>query len=342
MSLDPTSKRARDAFVLLACAAAIALGVSAKTSSTSKKNAAPTASGDVSALPPPPLPPGADLPSLPAEMSDAASCSFSDRGYGDYERFRPLPLGRVLVPTGHGVDGDGSFDLLIHFHGSDAVRKMLAPEPLDLVIAAVDAGVGSSRYSKAFADPQSFSAMLRSIEKEVADAVGVPAAKARHIALSSWSAGYGATGQILLQESTSNQKSRVSAVVLLDSLYASYIPAENRIAGPSLAPFLERADRATRGEGVFFLSYTEIATYGYASTSEVAGYLTEKLGVEQQAVDTGERNENALTLRHVAERGRLFVQGYAGTRKEDHCAQLRLLPRILYEQVLPFFLSAKP
>lgn len=334
----------RDAFVLLACSAVIALGVSAKTKApeATPKNPKDAGLGGESPPAPPPLPEGADLPSLPAEMSDAASCHFSDRGFGDYERFRPLPLGRVLIPRGHGIDDDGSFDLLIHFHGSDPLRKMLAPEPLDLVIAGIDAGVGSSRYAKAFADPQSFSRLLDSIEKEVAAAAGVPIAKARHIALSSWSAGYGATGQILMHESASDQSSRISALILLDSLYASYAPAENRIVGAALTPFVQKAERALRGEFLFFLSYTEIPTYGYASTSEVAAYLVKQLGLDQNAVDIDEKSENALVLRYVAEQGRLHVQGYAGMRKEDHCTQLRLLPRILYEHVLPAFLSKKP
>lgn len=335
------SNHARDGIVLAACVAVIAIAAGSGTKTASPPPAAPSPSLG-HAEPPPPLPPGAELPSPSEEMSDAASCHFPDRGFGDYERFRPLPLGRALIPTGHGVDGDGSFDLLIHFHGAEAVRKMLAPEPLDLVIVGVDAGVGSSRYAKAFANAQSFDALLNSIEKEVARTAGVPTAKARHIALSSWSAGYGAVGQILLHEGAVDRPLPLSALILLDSLYASYAPSENRIVGAALTPFVQQGERAARGDFLFFLTYTEIPTYGYASTSETAAYLVDQLGLHQNAVTVDESGANALVLRHVTEQGRLFVQGYAGMRKEDHCAQLKLLPRIMAEHVLPTFLRTKP
>src|SRR5580692_9673225 len=98
----------------------------------------------------PPLPSGAPpraLEELPADDERAAGCHFTDRGFGDYGAWHVLPRGaRALVPVGRAVDGDGSFRLLVHFHGAEPVRRQLAPEGLDLVVVGVDAGVGSRAY----------------------------------------------------------------------------------------------------------------------------------------------------------------------------------------------------
>jgi hypothetical protein len=35
--------------------------------------------------------------------------------------------------------------------------------------------------------------------------------------------------------------------------------------------------------------------------------------------------------------GSLYIRGYGGATRDDHCAQIRLLPGILAEHVLPAF-----
>src|SRR5262249_9614676 len=123
-----------------------------------QRGASPTAAPTASSGPelPPPLPSGAPpraLEDLPADDERAVGCHFAERGFGDYGAWRRLPatIARALVPPGRAVAPDGSFRLLVHFHGAEPVRKALAPEGFALVIAAVDAGVGSHAYDKAFA-----------------------------------------------------------------------------------------------------------------------------------------------------------------------------------------------
>jgi hypothetical protein len=269
---------------------------------------------------------------------EAASCHFVDRGFGDYERWRSLPLGRLLVPQAHGVDADGSFDLLIHFHGAEAVRKQIAHERLDLVIAGIDAGVLSSSYVKALSSPGAFRSLLASIEADVARSIGAPSARARSIALSSWSAGYGAVAQALAQIDEP-EPPPVSAVILLDSLHASYADGAHQIAPGQLSSFVQAARAASTGGPLFFLTHTEVRTEGYASTFETASFLLAQLKLTPMPVEPDP--ESPIRLTRLAESGRLFVRGYAGFGKEDHCAQLRLLPGILFEHVLPAF-QTKP
>jgi hypothetical protein len=291
---------------------------------------------------PPPLPSGApalSLEELPADDERAAGCHFAERGFGDYAEWRRLSvaarqagsraLWRALVPAGRALAADGSFRLLVHFHGAEPVRRQLAPEQLDLVIAAVDAGIGSRAYDQALADPATFGQVIDAVEHEVAAANHVPSARARGIVLSSWSAGYGAVAQVLVRSA-----SRVDAVVLMDSLHAGYTGDTRTLDQARVAPFLDAARAALGGGPAFYLTHTEIATPGYASTSEVASFLLAALGVIPSPVSDAD-GAGPYPLRSTAEQGRLWIRGYAGADRDAHCAQLHLLPRILRDAILP-------
>jgi hypothetical protein len=290
---------------------------------------------------PPPLPSGAPpsaFEDLPADDERAAGCHFADRGFGDYGDWRKLALvvpgskllWRALVPaSGRAVASDGSFRLLIHFHGAEPVRRQLAPEALDLVIAAVDAGIGSRAYDLALGDPATFGHVVEAVEREVAAANHLPSAHARTIVLTSWSAGYGAVAQVLTRGAP-----RLGAVVLMDSLYAGYTGAGKELDPARVAPFLGAARSALAGGPAFYLTHTDIATPGYASTSEVASFLLGALGVATSPVAEAD-GAGPYALRRMAEQGRLWIRGYAGADRDAHCAQLHLLPRILKEAVMP-------
>jgi hypothetical protein len=235
------------------------------------------------------------------------------------------------------VGTDGGFRLLIHFHGAEPVRRQLAPEGFDLVIAAVDAGVGSRAYERALAEPDTFERMVGAVEAEVAKENGLPRARARTIVVSSWSAGYGAVGQILARRPGAPESAiaRVGALVLLDSLYASYGPSGRTIEHGQLGPFVGAAKAARAGGPGFFLTHTAIRTPTYASTSEVASFLLSELGAEAAPADEGAGAAESFPLVRAFEEGRLVVRGYGGADRDAHCAQLHLLPSVLRDKVLP-------
>ncbi len=299
----------------------------------------PTTSPPVGALSemlPPPLPSGAalrDLDDIPTDDDRDTGCHFTDRGFGDYLGWRKLPfregapIGKALVPTGRAVAADGSFRLLVHFHGAEPVRKALAPEGFDLIIAGVDAGVGSRAYERAF-PAGSFDALVESVEREVAAVNDLPRAHARSIVISSWSAGYGAVGAIL-----AHPHPRLEALILLDSLYASYAPGGHDVDPVTLRPFLQAARDALAGGPTFFLTHTTIAPPGYASTGEVATFFLQQLGLRAAAVEP--YPGDVRFLRRIAEEGHLAIRGYEGADRDAHCSQLHLLPTVLRDTVLP-------
>src|SRR5690606_15009114 len=116
------------------------------------------------------------------------SCAVPDRGVGDYGEWQTLPVGRMRVPRS---PPEEAIDLLIHFHGGEAASRVVAPEGLGLVIAVVDAGVGSQAYAEAFAGGEPLGELLATVGAALAPA------RLRNLVLSSWSAGYGAVREIL-------------------------------------------------------------------------------------------------------------------------------------------------
>jgi hypothetical protein len=152
----------------------------------------------------------------------------------------------------------------------------------------------------------------------------------RHLALSSWSAGYGAIAEVL-----AHGRANIEALILLDSLHAGYGAGTSRLEAGQLPLFVESARSAARGGLLFYLTHTAIPTDGYASTTETSAFLLRELDVTASPVTPDP--ESPIRMTEIFEKGQLFVRGYAGTAKEDHCAQLRLLPSILLEHVLPAF-----
>lgn len=338
-----------DAALVLVSAALTVIALAKAVPSTSSRPGAVAASSA-------PLPSLGALPKgapthEPDTEAPVSGCHFPDRGFGAWERWRSLEIpdlpvndvrraGRLLVPPGGALRDGASFDLLIHFHGAEPVRKELAPLDLPLVVFAVDAGTRSSHYGRLLAEVGSFERLLLAIDQQIASITGRADAHAGHVAVSSWSAGYAAVSRALVQA-----PKRVNALLLLDSLYASYAPNQQDVAKGSLDMYVAVARAAARGETPFFLSHSGVKTDGYASTSEVATALLDGLGATSVAVsgdveedeDVDEPRHAPLRLVRMYDAGRLVIRGYGGAGPDDHCAHLRLLKRALTEEVLPAF-----
>lgn len=249
-------------------------------------------------------------------------CVFEDHGFGQYAPWQDMTgIGRILMPQSGGIDDKGRFDLIVHFHGGDGIRKHLALIEHNAFVLDITLGAGSRSYEKPFqGKPERFVQVLAKVEQEVARLKAVPKAKINRLVLSGWSAGYGAIRALLRQPI----RSRVDAVVLLDGLHADY--AENQPGVPKaeqMQPFIEYAQRAAKNKGFMFVSHSSIVPPGYASTTETMHYLTQKLG--GQIAKTNLQETKALTRIEEARQGDFLMRGYSGEGKQNHCDQLGLI-----------------
>ena len=272
-------------------------------------------------------PPPADRKPLPSETVSRSAeerggvnpCERPDPGYGIYTEWQyRSAFGRVIMPRQNPVDSQGRFDLLAQFHGADLARLEFVRGDAPFVFMAVHQGKGGS-YA-ALSGANALPILLRSLERTMASESPTGKAHAEHVALSSWSAGFGGIKRILQR---SEGLDRISAVVLLDSLHMS---RDERVGAARLAPFIEFAQRAVRGEALMFVSYSSIMTDRFASTTESVRLLISELGGNPLPAEGD--GPGGLQLKEVYSQGNFHARGYLGGGKLDHCAHLLLMPEV--------------
>ena len=232
----------------------------------------------------------------------------------------PAPID-VFVPQR--VLGRPHVPLVLHFMGSTWLpRRAVAPMREPVMVAAVHLGAGSAINARPFADDTTrFAAILQAIEAQLASASGAP--RVSEVYLSAWSAGYGAVRQVLRHPASA---ARIRGILLMDGLHASYRPEGTPLANGGtidsldLAPFLPFARRAIAGDARFMITHSEIFPGSFASTTETADWLLERLGLTRTPVL--EWGPIGMQLISHTTSGNLDVFGFAGNSAPDHVDHL--------------------
>ena len=279
---------------------------------------APTRSAALAPRPPHAGPRRAPL-ALTEEQRRAGynECMVPDPGPGYLGEPRNLWHGMLYPPALGGHREDGGYDVIVHFHGGPSARKALATSARGVALAGLDLGNGSAAYSQPFASSMLFDELRHSIEKHLRAHSNRPDAYIKHLALSAWSAGYGAVNAIL----RNGGPGAADAVILLDGFHSGYLSGR-RPDEQNVAPLIEFARLAAEGQRFFFLTHSQIGTDDYASTTEMSNLLLERLQLRRVAAVP---DEDPLTLLTYAERGGFFLRGFAGTDERAHCDHLRHL-----------------
>ncbi|MEB2310813.1 MAG: hypothetical protein OZ921_15935 [Sorangiineae bacterium] len=237
----------------------------------------------------------------------------------------------VLLPRGC-ASASGRFDLVVHFHGAPArVTELFERSGLDAVLVVVNLGAGSGPYENTFARPGSLDGFLASVDAVLGRACGRAPRQVKRLALSSWSAGYGATYRIL---SRASDAARVDAVLLADGLHVGFRGGFRKVDGLQLAPFEQFAAAAARGERLMAISHSAIVPPRYASTTETAHYLLASQGVTPAREREPGPRRGMLEISR-GDRGELHVRGFAGTSPDAHADQLYAMG----DTVLPFLVE---
>lgn len=235
-----------------------------------------------------------------------------------------MSVGQLIMPQRGGVTSNGAFDVMIHFHGHEAVRKEWVQIMDGAVLVGIDLGIGSGYYSTAFNAPDAFKRLIQSIEHAVAAKTGKKQAHVRHVGLSAWSAGYGAVQEILNQP---YGQSLVDSVILLDGLHCGY--NGRGLNDVQIRPFIAFAREAAQGNKFMFVSHSSIIPPGYASTTETANLLIHEVGGHPRRTRQRGGDPMGLSLISRFSRGNFHVRGYSGNDKMDHCAHIGLLRDVL-------------
>ena len=235
-------------------------------------------------------------------------------------RRESLELGTLFLPAK--LRAKPTVPLFLHFHGGTWLPELAAARAGGTAAISIQIGAGSGAYAKPFADPALFSRLIAEAERKA----GVRFAP---VALTAWSAGYGAIREIL---GVPEHYARVDRVLLIDGLHTGYIdgkpgPQESRIETDRLEIFLRFARDAVAGKKRMILTHSEIFPGTFASTTETADWLLAQLGLPRTPVlRWGPMGTQQLS---EARRGRFLLIGYAGNSAPDHVDQLHSLPEYL-------------
>jgi len=230
-------------------------------------------------------------------------------------RREKLSVGTLFIPAK--LSGRRQIPLFIHFHGGPLVPELAAVKTRMAVIS-VQTGSGSGIYAKQFSDHALFGALLREAEQKG----GVEFSP---ITLTAWSAGHGAIREIL---AVPEYYATVEKVLLIDGLHTGYAggkpgPLESELEPDHLEIFLRFAHDAVLGRKRMLITHSEIFPGTFASTTETADWLLNKLQLKRRPVlKHGPMGTQQLS---DARQGRFHLIGLAGNTAPDHVDQLHSL-----------------
>ncbi len=253
-----------------------------------------------------------------------AEVSATQAAEGAYRTFELAGQEDVLIVPNGWAGGAEPPDVLVHFHGQAATvaREFLAAG-LDGVLIVVNRSGLSAAYAGPFEDGTLLDELLsKALARLQAEGLAPPTGRWGRLALSSFSAGYGAVRAVLHHPRIFD---RIDALVLADSLYAGYqeSPGGRQVNPANMADFRRFAEEAAAGRRTFILSHCYLVPGSYASTIETADDLIAHVGAERRTV----RDPAAAPFEVVsrAGKGRFEVHGCTGTDGEAHMQHLRHL-----------------
>jgi hypothetical protein len=240
-------------------------------------------------------------------------------------------MGNVIVWHPSAVEADGSYDVIIHFHGVEsALEPALREARLRAVLIIINDGLVAESYRDGHGAPGTLDRLLEALHTHVVEAFHRDDAHARRVAVSAWSAGFGAVGPMLRRDA---DVARIDAVLVSDGLHSSFTDPKRRfVADSQLASVVSFAKRAIARDKLFGITHTAIQTPDFASTTETAHKLLGLLDMTPDMIlDVEEGREPVPTA--ATQRGDFFLLGYAGNDKHAHAVQQWALGRTLWARL---------
>ena len=212
---------------------------------------------------------------------------------------------------------EDTVDLVIHFHGDSRVAQYAIDEQSKpWILFHCHWGGGSSAYSRPIEhlDTEAFLDTIMIAVQKV-----LPETQVSNIHLSGWSAGYGAIRSIISDEQAI---SRIDGILLMDGLHCSYVPEGTVMAqggtidSTRMEAFLNWAKLAAIGEKIFLFTHSAVFPGTYASTTETAEYLLQKLEAKRQPLLV--EGPMGMQQTSIAVKGKLQIISFAGNSAPDH------------------------
>jgi hypothetical protein len=232
---------------------------------------------------------------------------------------------KIFIPYTYRQRPGNTADLVVHFHGDPQTYWNNAEyAKLNAIIVTVNYSGASSAYETPFSNATLFQSLMDEALTKVRAEADIPDnLQWDKLAVSSFSAGYGAVRQILKSASYRNH---IDGLLAADSLYAM-TAADGTPNDVQMADYKTYAGLAKAGSKTFIYSHSQVLTYTYENTAECGDELMQYLGISATAV-----NQNGLgTLnfyRH-AKSGNFELWGATGADGDSHLEHLRYIGEFL-------------
>jgi hypothetical protein len=237
------------------------------------------------------------------------------------------PAWSLFIPSNY--VHSASVDLIVHFHGDPATfHNNVAWAKLNVVEVTVNYSGLSSAYSTPFQNTGLFNTLLNDALTRVRNEADFPDnVNYGKVAVSSFSAGYGAVREILKQQSYYD---RINALLAADSCYASFTSSTDHTPLDSqMVDYRRYAQDAANGAKTFIFSHSQVPTYTYCETRETADDLMAYLGISPVADNS--HGLGTLDFYRYAKQGNFVVHGALGTDGDSHLEHLQYIGQFLQE-----------
>lgn len=271
-------------------------------------------------------------------VSPRADARLRFDGYGS------IPGGVLYVPRTF-RSADGTYDLLLHFHGNvKVVVESAEVAGLNALVAVVNLGTGSHPYEALYSQHGQYESLLSNIQR-VAGERGLASPKLRRLAISTWSGGYGALMPILAFRSG---KDPLDALLVSEGIHTGFRPeAPTELNTLHLEPFRRYAEKAARGELLFSVTHAEVDPPEFAGAGVCVDWLLSRVGGKRVASfdvlprlelveargAVAKDKEKLLEQTSEARVGLFRVRGFTGNTKEHHMAHLLQIGATLFPEL---------
>jgi hypothetical protein len=234
---------------------------------------------------------------------------------------------KVFIPSTYYQRPGNVADVLVHFHGDPQTYWNNAQYAnLNAIIVTVNYNGLSSAYSTPFSNSALFQQVLDEALTKVRQQSDLPDnLQWDKLAVSSFSAGYGAVREILKSATYRNE---IDALLAADSLYAT-TAADGTPLDSQMVDYKTFAGLARDGTKTFLFSHSQVPTYTYESTQECGDELMQYLGISASAYNAN--GLGTLNFYRYAQTGNFRLWGALGADGDSHLEHLRYIGEFLEE-----------
>jgi hypothetical protein len=233
---------------------------------------------------------------------------------------------RLFIPSTYQPRGNVS-DVLVHFHGDPQTYWNNAKYAnLNTMIVTVNYSGLSSAYSTPFSNASLFQTVVDEALTKARQQSDIPdTLQWDKLAVSSFSAGYGAVREIL---ESSTYRNDIDMLLAADSLYAT-TAGDGTPLDSQMVDYKTFADLAKNSSKTFLYSHSQVPTFTYETTGECGDELMQYLGISASAYNAS--GLGTLNFYRYAQTGNFRLWGALGTDGDSHLEHLRYIGEFLEE-----------